>query len=317
MTATVVVTAICLIVVYVAVRRFATLRTAGPLAHYLSAALLCFGLGKLARTPVISDDWIDGWFHSWSGVWNITDLAGMSLGVAGAIFLVHAVAGIVGRPFPTWALPGTIAMAWASLGITFAMSPVPHAPTAFMTRDFPLTGWFAAYWLIYLTYLGIPSLNIAVLASKAAKVFRRGTAHTAVLSVAAAGFGGFLYVLHKVINLAAENFDVLPWYADNAPTISLLVLLPTLLIPAWGLLLILNAATQVRLARLSLLRSRLAEWEAVHAGDPDVALDRSLLPSRNSWALWKATQDPVTTNRMLIELADSATTSAPVESGRS
>ena len=120
MIGTVAITIICLLAVFLALFRLTRMRTGGRSADYLSATLLCFGMGKLARTPVVSDEWIDGWFHSWSGVWNVTDFAGMALGAVGAIFLVHAVAGIFGRPLPRTLLAGSIAVVVAGMAVTFA-----------------------------------------------------------------------------------------------------------------------------------------------------------------------------------------------------
>lgn len=301
---TVAITIICLLAVFLALHRLATMRTAGPYAHYLSATMLCYGVGKLARTPVVSDEWIDGWFHSWSGVWNVTDFSGMALAAVGAIFLVHAVAGILGRPLPKPLLVGSISTAVVAMAVAFALSPVPHAPTAFMSQDFAMTGWFAVYWLIYLSCLGVASGTVALLAGRAAAVFRPGVPRVAVGSVSAAGFFGFLYVVHKVVNLTVEHFGVWSWYSAQAPQISLLTLAFAILSGATGLLLMLATAVGRRLSRYRLLRGRIQEWRDTHAQDPDVALDQTLVPSESRRSLWKATRDPVAAHRMLIELAD-------------
>lgn len=305
MIGTVVITIICLLAVLVALHRLATMRTVGPYAHYLSATLLCFGLGRLARTPVISDEWVDGWFHSWSGVWNVTDFLGMALAAVGAIFLVHTVAGIFGRPISTPLLIGSIGAAVAGMGATFALSPVPHAPTAFMSRDFDMTGWFAIYWLIYLSCLGFATGTVALLAGRAAAVFRPGAPRTAVASLAIAGLFGLMYVTHKVVNLTVEYFDVWGWYSEHAPHISLATLACALLSGVLGLLLMLSAAVGRRVGRFRLLRDRVQEWRDSHAHAPDVSLDDALMPSGSIWSLWKATRDPVVAHRMLVELADS------------
>lgn len=305
MIGTAVVTIICLLAVFLALHRLMTMRTAGPYAHHLSASLLCFGLGKLARTPVVSDEWIDGWFHSWSGVWNVTDYSGMTLGAVGAIFLVHAVAGIFGRPFPKPILIGSIGAAVVGMAVTFALSPVPHAPTAFMSQDFDMTGWFAIYWLIYLLCLGSSSATVAGLAGRAAAVFRPGVPRIAVAWVSAAGLFGSAYVAHKVVNLTVEYFNVWPWYSAHAPQISLATLACAILSGATGLLLMLGAAVGSRVGRYRLLRDRIQEWQDSHAHAPDVFLDEALIPSGGSWSLWRSTRDPVVAHRMLVELADS------------
>lgn len=305
MIGTVAITIICLLAVFLALYRFATMRTAEPYAHYLSATMLCYGLGKLARTPVVSDDWIDGWFHSWSGVWNVTDFAGMALAAVGAIFLVHAVAGIFGRPLPVYSLVTSIGAAVGGMGVAFALSPVPHAPTAFMSRDFAMTGWFAIYWLIYLSCLGLASGTVALLAGRAAAVFRPGVPRVAVASVSAAGVFGFVYVAHKVVNLTVEHFNVWPWYSEHAPQISLATLACAILSGATGLLLMLGAAVGRRVGRYRLLRGQIKEWQDSRSHAPDVFLDEALMPSGSSWSLWKSTRDPVVAHRMLVELADS------------
>lgn len=304
MIATVAILIICLLAVFLALHRLTMMRTGGRAADYLSATMLCYGLGKLARTPVVSDEWIDGWFHSWSGVWNVTDFAGMALGAVGAIFLVHAVAGIFGRPLPGAHLTGSIGAAVGGMAVAFALSPVPHAPTAFMSQDFSMTGWLAVYWLIYLSCVGLASGTVAVLAGRAVAVFQRGVPRASVASISAAGMFGFLYVTHKVVNLTVEHFDVWQWYSDHAPQISLATLACALLSGAIGLLLMLAAAVRRRISRFRLLRGRIQEWHSSHTQDPDVALDQALMPSGNSWSLWKATRDPVVAHRMLVELAD-------------
>lgn len=313
MIGTVVVTVACLAAVLVAIRRFVVLRDGGQLPHLLSAALLCFGLGKLARTPVVSDEWIDGWFHSLTGIWNVSDFVGMSLGVTGAQFMMFGVGAILGKPAPKWALPASIAVVWAELGITFALSPVPHEPTSFMSQDFAMTGWFALYWAFYLLGLGIPMATIGLLSARAAKVFQPGTARKAALATAACGLGGSLYVLHKLVNLTVERFGVFRWYADNAPTISLSILTCMLVLSSAALILVPLASTRRRLRRYTLLRDRIADWRAMHADNPEIALDPSLMPE-GRWALWEATADAVATNRMMVELADSATQPAPTSS---
>lgn len=303
--ATAAISVICLLAVFLALHRLATMRTAGPYAHHLSASMLCFGLGKLARTPVVSDEWIDGWFHSWSGVWNVTDYSGMTLGAVGAIFLVHSVAGILGRPFPKALLVGSIGAAVVGMAVTFALSPVPRAPTAFMSQDFDMTGWLAIYWLIYLLCLGFSSATVAALAGRAVAVFRPGIPRIAVASVAAVGLFGSAYVAHKVVNLTVEYFNVWPWYSDHAPQISLATLACAILSGAIGLLLMVGAAVARRVGRFRLLRARIQEWRDSRAHSPDVSLDDALMPSGTSWSLWRATRDPVVAHRMLVELADS------------
>lgn len=305
MIATVAITMICLIAVLLALYRLAWMRPASRAADYLSATMLCCGLGKLARTPVVSDEWIDGWFHSWSGVWNVTDFSGMTLGAVGAIFLVHSVAAIFGRPLPRRLLAGSIGVAFAGMAVTFALSPVPDAPTAFMSRDFALTGWFAAYWLIYLSALGLASGTLAVLAWRSASVFQKGLPRIAVRSVSTAGWFGLLYVVHKVVNLTVEHFGVWPWYSAHAPKISLATLACAIASGATGLLLMVGVALGRRVRRYGLLRDRIQDWHSSRDQAPDVALDPALMPSENRWELWKATHNPVVTHRMLVELADS------------
>lgn len=304
-TFTVILNVICVAAIVVALYRFVALRTVGRLAHYLSATFLCFGAAKLARTPVVSDEWVDGWIHSWSGVWNVTDFTAMTLAVWGAVFLVHAAADIFGRPFPTALLWGALTLGTFGMGVSFALSPVPHTPTSFMTQDFELAGWFAVYWIIYLGYLGVSGLILASLAGASAKVFRPGAARPAVLFLAAAGLCGFLYVTHKIVNLAIESLGVFPWYAANAPMISIATLLLTIGTGLVGMMLMFVPAARRRLRRYFTLRAKASQWRVVQAEDPDVALEPALLPSSGPGALWAASRSPVTSHRMLIELSDS------------
>ena len=304
MMSTVVVTVICLVAVLVALYRLVKLQPATREANYLSASMLCYGLGKLARTPVVTDDWIDGWVHSWSGVWNVTDFSGMALAATGAIFLLYAVTSIFGRPLPGWLLPGSIGVAVAGMAVAFALSPVPDAPTAYMSRDFDMTGWLALYWLIYLACLGNASATVAVLSGRASAVFQPGVPRAAMRAVSSAGSFGTLYVVHKVVNLLAEHFDVWQWYSGVAPQISLVTLACAILSGAVALLLMLSPVVGRRIGRYRMLRDRVQDWRASHVQNPDVALDQALVPTDSRWSLWKASQDPVVAHRMLVELAD-------------
>lgn len=294
---------VCLLAIAVAVRRLATVRT-GRFAHYFSLALMCWAAGKLARLPVVSDELIDGWFHTMTGVWNVTDFTGMLLAVLGAIFMVNAVAGVVGRPIPVWAMLTTLPVAAASMLLGFALSPVPHTPTEFMSRDFAFTGWFAFYWAVYLLYLGVPAAMSMVLSARAVTVLRPGQVRRALGSVVVAAAAASGYVVHKLVTLIVERAEVWAGYRAWAPQVSLVLVLTTILALLVGILPLAVAATRRRWSRFALLREGVADWEAVHAHSPSLTLDRSLLPAHGRLSLWRAAKDPVTTNRMLIELAD-------------
>lgn len=295
-----------LLVVAVGILRVAT-SNGDNLAKILGWALVFLGGAKACRIPVVSDDWIDPALQKVTGVWNLTDFSGMFFAVCGGILFATFAARVVGRPSPAWAMPAGILVTFSIMLGTFLASPVADSPTSFMSKDFPMTGWFALYWATYLTSLSASALAITMFIFWAVQRFRPSRLRTAV-QFFGAGAGMFgVYTLQKIIGLIELNYSTMGWYNKYSETVSMTTLLIgfTFLLACAGI-----AGWPVIgqwLHRWKLLRDRHEQWQRIAHDESGVVLDPSLIPAdASAWQLLLAARTPVATHRLLVEMADAA-----------
>lgn len=274
-------------------------------ATLLGWGLVFTGGAKALRIPVLSDEWADTYLHALTGVWNVTDFSGMFLGVCAAIFYATFTAEVVGQPFQKWLAPAGIALAGALMATAFLSSPVSGQPTAYMSADFPMTGWFAAYWAVYLVGLGGSSLMISLFVFWAIRRFRPSPLRTAIglFGLAAALF--VVYTLHKLIDIASQTVSWLAWYNQISPQISM-----GLLLASFGCVVVcaaVGAWPYMRAwgRRWRLLSGRHEQWRRIADTAGSVVLDRTLIPENPTrLRLLVAARDPVATHRMMVEMVD-------------
>ncbi|WP_418345949.1 hypothetical protein [Rhodococcus pyridinivorans] len=272
----------------------------------LTAALGLLGSAKLARVPVITDEYIDEGLHAITGVYNLTDFTGMLLGtLAATTFAAFASFTIGGNWSTSRRLPYFYAVVTALMAGTFLMTPVTESPTSYMTADFPMTGWLAAYWTVYLGTIGVAALSILVVTVNAMRKVRRGPLAAGLATFAVGATIAAAYVAMKIADLYVNNDPDLDetWYAQHSKTVSLVLVLG--LVATFAIVggIVIAETFPRRYRRYQLLRNRMHEWQEATRLNEGVVLTPTE-PTLTRWAAWRASKDSVAAHRLMVELSD-------------
>ncbi|WP_137726190.1 hypothetical protein [Prescottella subtropica] len=277
----------------------------------LTAAIGFLGAAKLARVPVVTDDYVDEWLHAITGIYNLCDFTGMWLGtLAATTFAGFAAFTVGGHQSIGRRLLVVYAAVTALMFGTFLMTPVTDTPTSYMTADFPMTGSLAAYWTVYLGTIGAAGTGVIVTAMQALRKVRRGPLVAGLSILAAAAAMAVVYVAFKIVDLYVNNNSdqAHSWYAENSKAIAFVLILGlvTSFIGFGGLVAAVTLPRRCR--RYRLLRTRMQEWQSVTSSNRDVVLEQNTAPPLTRWAAWKASTDSIASHRLMVELSDVYTT---------
>lgn len=288
----------------------------------LTAAIGLLGAAKLARVPVITDDYVDGWLHTVTGIYNLSDFTGMWLGaLAASTFAGFAAFTIGGHQSIGRRLAVVYAAVTALMLGTFLMTPVTETPTSYMTADFPMTGPLTAYWTVYLGTIGAASIGLLATAVQALRKVRRGPLVTGLSLLATAATIAVVYVAFKIVDLYVNNTSAHDggWYAENSKTIAFVLILG-LVASFTGFGALVAAVTLPRrFGRYRLLRVRMREWQSATSTNRSIVLAHHTTPALTRWTAWKASSDSIASHRLIVELSDVYTTTdfvPPPESAR-
>ncbi|WP_420879003.1 hypothetical protein [Rhodococcus sp. (in: high G+C Gram-positive bacteria)] len=277
----------------------------------LTAAIGFLGVAKLARVPVITDEYIDEWLHAGIGIYNLCDFIGMWLGaLAATTFAGFAAFTVGGHRSIGRRLPVIYAVVTAMMFGAFLMTPVTDTPTSYMTADFPMNGWLAVYWTVYLGTIAVAGASVIVTAVQALRKVRRGPLVAGLSILAAAAAIAVAYVAFKIVDLYVNNDPdrVHGWYAQNSKTIAFVLILGLVAsFIAFGGVVAAETLPRRR-RRYRILRTRMQEWQAVTRTNKSVVLAQHTAPPLTRWTAWKSSSDSIASHRLMVELSDIYTT---------
>lgn len=272
-------------------------------------ALLLFGMARTFRSDQLGPA-IDRQALSVSGLHNVATLLGMSVGTAGAIPLL-CIGAIITGGTPPGRVAITVAGVFISVGMTttFAMTSLSEIPSTFISRDIPISGGVALYWVLFLIPIATAALYIAFNAGRLLRWTAPGPWRVLLLAVAAGGCFGTLYAAHKVTVLLATLLNT---GADAGPLLrtapDVTLTLGFLAIGGFALALLIwlleRLPRQVRSYRAVRLHHR-AWVEARSATDRYLLEPQRMVPATRR-AAWNASRGLVTERQMHVEIADSA-----------
>lgn len=265
--------------------------------------LILLGTAQALRIHAIADDHIDPFLQQLTGVWNLTALVAMSLGVCACVQICGLAAHAIGKDMATWERRGLSVVLVSTMVVSFLASDAPRTPTGYLSQTFPATGPMLVYWVVFIgSIAGSVSFCLYYLTGLIKQV-KSGTMAPVLIAVAVACVMGIAWCGHKVTYLIMRGHDVENWYTEHTRTVSLILILSPLALIGCAMAIYLVAPVPQRVSRYRKIRAHLGRWKALTESDKDAVLEEQLIP-HSRYAAWRASRNSIASVRMMTEIAD-------------